>query len=218
MFGIDTARARRQIILGGVIALASRGCGSGGCGGCQTHAPHLDAQVSDGPGPHLDAPVLDAPGPHLDAPVSDAPVSDAPGPHLDAPVSEKGSLVLSFAALPATTNCKPARMNGAGITGITITLVQVAGGCAPVTFIRSRGTAQLGTYTVNCSSPAVATCIETDETLTVASMPSQRYTIQVRGKIGAIDCWTNDDTLDVPPSGGSLMRTLKLTHQDIPGC
>jgi hypothetical protein len=128
----------------------------------------------------------------------------------------KGSLVISLAT-SATTNCQPVGTNGAGITATTITLQIVGDGCAPVTFVRSLGGTQRGTYTVNCTSPLVTTCIEKNETLTT-SLAAGAYLIRVRGKIGAVDCWTRDDTLEVPPPGKPLTRMLGLVHQNVPGC
>jgi len=125
-------------------------------------------------------------------------------------VDAKGSLVLSLAAPPAIKNCA----GGAGMTGTTITLVHTGGGCAPVTFQRARGATSIGTYLVNCSSPQVAMpCIESDETLTVASLPSGPYMIHVRGKLNAADCWKNDDALQVPPLNQTLSETLNLAYQ-----
>ena len=133
-------------------------------------------------------------------------------------VDTHGSLAISLATPPFTTNCKPASMGGPGITGDSITLERAAGGCAAVTFLRSRGATQLGTYTVNCSSPSIASCIETDETLTVPSLESGSYTIHVRGKVGPTNCWTTDASLEVPTAGRSLIRTLALARQPTPGC
>lgn len=134
-------------------------------------------------------------------------------------VDANGQLALALRALPAMSNCGSVSMGGAGITGVTITLVQAGGGCAPVTFIRTRGPVPRGSYTVNCSSPPIASCIENDETLTVASMPSGPYTIHVRGKINAVDCWTNDDGLQVPAQGKALAETLNLAFRPgTPGC
>lgn len=134
-------------------------------------------------------------------------------------VDNTGKLVLALVAPPLTSNCKPASMLGAGITGTTITLVRNGGGCAPVTFVRTRGSTMLGSYSVNCSSPQVAPCIENDETLTVSSMSSGGYTIHVRGKVGAVDCWANDDTLQVPAQGKARTETLNLAFQSAtPGC
>jgi hypothetical protein len=133
-------------------------------------------------------------------------------------VDTSGKLALSLATPPHASNCKSSSMGGAGITGMTITLVHTGGGCAPVTFLRSRGTTNLGSYTVNCSSPQIAPCIETDETLSVPTLPSGAYTIHVRGKLGAVDCWANDDALQVPPQGKALMPTLNLAFLDAPGC
>jgi hypothetical protein len=128
----------------------------------------------------------------------------------------QGTMVLSIAT-PTTTNCQSTSAGGAGITATTLTLEAQAGGCAAVTFVRARGTTQLGTYTVNCSSPQIARCIEKDETLTT-SLASGTYLVHARGKIGAIDCWQRDDTLVVPPLGKPLIHTLGLTHVNVPGC
>jgi hypothetical protein len=127
-------------------------------------------------------------------------------------VDDQGSLALTLTTTDAASNCKaPIRM-GAGITGITITLVQMNGGCAPVTFERAKGGTLLTPYTVNCSSPSVAACIENDETLTVTSLASGPYTIHIRGKIGALECWKSDDTLQIPPIRKTLTKTISLTR------
>jgi hypothetical protein len=129
-------------------------------------------------------------------------------------VDAKGTLVLALAApSPLTSNCKPTGMMGAGITGTTITLVHTGDGCAPVTFVRTRGATMLGSYIVNCTSPAVTTCIENDEQLTVSGIPSGPYTIHVRGKVGAVDCWVNDDSFQVPAQGKTLNQMLNLVSQ-----
>jgi hypothetical protein len=130
----------------------------------------------------------------------------------------QGGVVFTLATPPAA-NCRPPSMNGAGITGVTITLELAGGGCAPVTFARARGATPLGSYTVNCSSPQVAPCIERDETLSVTSMASGPYTIHVRGKVGAVDCWRNDNAVRVPAQGKQLIETLTLELQTgTPGC
>jgi hypothetical protein len=130
--------------------------------------------------------------------------------------STETSLVVTIATSTAT-NCQ-SPPGGAGITGTTLTLLTGAGGCAPVTFLRQRGTEQRGSYTVDCSSPAVVTCIERDETLTTSIRPGP-YTIHVAGKIGALDCWSREDTLQVPPpTGRPLVHPVGLVHQTLPGC
>lgn len=144
---------------------------------------------------------------------------DTPLPPIAFAVDARGGLVLSLAAPPSTSNCKPAGMMGAGMTGVTITLVHTGDGCAPVTFTRARGVTVLGSYLVNCSSPMVTSCIENDETLTVPSMQSGPYTIHIRGKKTTLDCWKNDDTLQVPPQGQVLRETLNLAFQNMTtGC
>jgi hypothetical protein len=147
------------------------------------------------------------------------PGQDTPLAPITFVVDAKGSLVLALAAPPAASNCKSVGMMGAGITGVSLTLVHTGDGCAPVTFARSRGATMLGSYTVNCSSPMVTTCIENDERLTVVGMQSGPYTVHVRGKIGAVDCWINDDAFAVPPQGKVLNQTLNLAYQmGTPGC
>jgi hypothetical protein len=132
-------------------------------------------------------------------------------------VDAKGGVMLKLAVpSPLTSICKGPPM-GAGVTGMTITLVHTGGGCAPVTFLRSGGSTTTS-YVVNCSSPMIATCIEDTETLTVPTMPSGPYTIHIRGKIGAVDCWQNDDALQVPPQGKSLNETLTLAKTGASGC
>ena len=121
-------------------------------------------------------------------------------------VDATGRLELMLHTGPAG-NCT----GGAGITGFAISLEHAGGpgdtGCASVVFALSGG----GTYTANdCASPAVTRCINAGETLTVSSLPSGPYQIHIRGKKGTLDCWTNDDSLRVPPQGLTLSRTLNL--------
>lgn len=127
-------------------------------------------------------------------------------------VDATGSVALSIATPPGTSNCKSPPM-GAGITSMTITLVNEGGSCAAVTLLRARGATPLGSYTVDCGSPQTATCIESDETLTpTAPLPSGPYTIHIRGKVGGTECWRNDDSLQVPPQAKVLARTLNLAN------
>jgi len=125
-----------------------------------------------------------------------------------------GRLVISLATAPLASNCKTPGA-GAGLTANTITLERVAGGCAAVTFFRSRGPTAEGRYTVNCTAPVIASCIETDETLAVPAIEPGGYIVHVRGKVGAVDCWALDAVLEVPPAG-VLTRTLNLVRRDGP--
>lgn len=125
-------------------------------------------------------------------------------------VNAAGNVALQLAPpVPLTSNCG-APPTGAGITGETITLEHAGDGCLPITFTRTKGGQAVGTYTVNCAAPNVVGCIENDETLSATNVPSGPYTIHIRGKIGATDCFTNDDSLPVPAQGKSLTRTLNL--------
>ncbi|HEY0479081.1 MAG TPA: hypothetical protein VGD37_16295 [Kofleriaceae bacterium] len=133
-------------------------------------------------------------------------------------VNLTGGLTLMLQAGAAgTKNCT----GGAEISGFAISLEHAGGpgdtGCAPVVFALSGG----GSYSAStCSAPSTGRCIESTETLTVASLPSGPYQIHVRGKKkGTLDCWTNDDMFAVPPQGRSLVRTLNLAFASTnPGC
>lgn len=136
-------------------------------------------------------------------------------------VDPTGGLDLRLQALKPgatiTSNCAPTAQMGAGIQTMTITLTQgTTTTCEPVTFMLSNPPA---TYTVNCGSPQSIACIEKDRALTVMGVASGGYQIHIRGKIGAADCYTNDDSLQVPPAGKVLERTLNLGYQmGTPGC
>jgi hypothetical protein len=128
-------------------------------------------------------------------------------------------LVASIAT-SVPTNCQSTASGGAGITGTTVTLERMdpgREGCAAVTFSRAQGNTQQGTYTVNCSSPSVTTCIENNETLT-ASVPPGAYLIYVRGKRGAVDCWRANDKLTVSASSSPTLHTVALMHVNEPPC
>jgi hypothetical protein len=133
------------------------------------------------------------------------------------PVLDLGELVLSAVALNATSNCAAADRGGAGLTGFTIGLEHAADGCAPVTFTRRRGTTTLGTYTVACTSSAVTSCIERDETLTVDGLPSGPYAIGMTGLRNALPCWSGTDVLSVP-AGAIATQPVELAPQRVPGC
>jgi len=130
-------------------------------------------------------------------------------------VDPTGGLALTLQTNRAGGNCA-AQPNGGGITSTTITLEHASDqSCAPVTFTISGG----GTYTVDCANPAVAGCIDANQTLTVTSVPSDGYTIHVKGYVGATQCWSNNDGLQVPAQAQTLTKTLNLAYAtSTPGC
>ena len=124
-------------------------------------------------------------------------------------VDATGGLALTLATNRSAGNCA-AQPGGGGITNTTITLVHSSDqSCAPFTFTISGG----ATYTVDCTTPVQAGCIDANQTLTVSSVPSDTYTIHVRGLVsGGATCWSNNDSLQVPPSGQTLTKTLNLAY------
>lgn len=137
-------------------------------------------------------------------------------------VQATGGVKLNISANKPGGNCGATGSNGAGITGMTLTMQHTSGGaCEPVTFtIAPNATLPGGSYTVNCTTPTVAPCIEADQQLTATNVKSDSYQLRVRGRIGTANCWTNDDTMPVPPLGRDVVRTLNLAAAAMgtPGC
>lgn len=137
-------------------------------------------------------------------------------------VDATGGIKLNITANQTGGNCGAVASNGAGITGMTIFLQHTTTGtCEPVRFtIAPNATLPGGSYTVNCAAPTVAPCIEADQQLSVTGVPSGGYQLHLRGRKGTADCWTNDDTLPVPPLGRDLVRSLNLAAapSGTPGC
>jgi hypothetical protein len=134
-------------------------------------------------------------------------------PALFAASTRSGFFAVSLST--GSTNCQP---GGAGITGVSMSLEHSGDGCAPVTLVRSRGGAPLGTYLANnCSSPSVTSCIEADEVLTAGDLTPGSYILRVRAKKGPLDCWKVDETFTLVP-GRPLVRTVSLAHAPDPGC
>lgn len=126
-------------------------------------------------------------------------------------------VALTVEAENVVSNCQSSSSGGAGITGSTITITRADGGCAPAMLVRSRGGVPIGTYQVNCSSPAVAGCIERDETMTTTGLAPGGFDVRVGGRIGAVDCWIGESHLDVPATG-QLQTRIVLRRQNVPGC
>ena len=118
-----------------------------------------------------------------------------------------------------STNCGTTAPANGAITQETITLTHNSdGSCEPITLTIGASTltptAASGSYTINCTTPVVTTCIERDSSLTATGVKSDNYTIHVAGKQGVAGasgvCWTNNDSIVIPPLGGTLTRQLNL--------
>ncbi|HEY4238659.1 MAG TPA: hypothetical protein VGM88_02545 [Kofleriaceae bacterium] len=137
-------------------------------------------------------------------------------------VDATGAVALHLTANQSGGNCAPTASMGAGISGMTLTLVQSSDGtCAPELLMVAAGaTTSAFTYQIDCTTPPVAPCIETDQAITVASMSSGAYQIHVRGRgtDGTTECWQNDDSLVVPAAANTLTATLNLGATGNSGC
>ncbi len=128
--------------------------------------------------------------------------------------ADRGTLVVSFTAIGTLANCSGPQ----GLNGISIKMEAAAGACAAVTFARARGATQLGTYTVDCGSPVITTCIERDETLTATDVPSGAYVVHVIGFNGARRCRAEDDVLSVAAGGAITTKLVQLAPTRAFGC
>ena len=135
-------------------------------------------------------------------------------------VDARGGLALGLASGKSGGNCGATGSNGAGIEQVSITLQHNSdSSCEPITLAISAGaTTSAGSYTIDCTSPALASCIEADQVLTASGVPSDGYTIRVKGLIGGSACWANNDSIQVPPLQQVLTRTLNLGQTGVPGC
>ncbi|HUS27894.1 MAG TPA: hypothetical protein VMZ53_05280 [Kofleriaceae bacterium] len=134
-------------------------------------------------------------------------------------VQATGAMELKLATGKPGGNCGAAT-NGAGITGVTITMNHTSDtSCAPITLTISNGATQTGgTYTIDCTTPVTFGCIESDQTITASGVTSDGYTMHITGFVGSTACWLNNDSVQVPPLDKTLQRTLNLAQQTTTGC
>jgi hypothetical protein len=136
-------------------------------------------------------------------------------------VQATGGMKLHLSANKPGGNCAAAP-NGAAIDAMTISVQhQTTGPCEPIMFAIAAGATQpAGTYTINCTTPASAPCIDSDQELTAVGIPSDKYTFHIQGNTAGATCWTNNDQVTVPPLDGTLTTTLNLGHAPAgtPGC
>jgi hypothetical protein len=147
--------------------------------------------------------------------------TNTPVPPLVFQVEALGALALKLSSGVSGGNCA----GGAGMDATSISVTRNSdGACIPMTFAVGAGaTGAAGTYATNCTTPADYTggCIDSDQELTATNVPSDAYTIHVRGKIstGTTTCWSNNDFLQVPPLQKTLTRTLNLARDLVtPAC
>ncbi len=136
-------------------------------------------------------------------------------------VEALGGLALQLSTGKPGGNCGATSADGAGIDQVSITLKHNSDGvCEPITLTISDGATQTGgSYTIDCTAPVDRACIESDQILSATGVPSDAYTITVRGKVAGTTCWLNGDSLQVPPLNQTLTRTLNLAQQtQTPGC
>jgi hypothetical protein len=131
-------------------------------------------------------------------------------------VNAVGAIDLKLDAGKTGGNCDTLANNGAEINGVRISLNHAAGAgaCEPATLMIGATP-----YTINCTTPVTTGCIEKTTSIT-ATLPSDNYQIHIRADQAPnrTDCFSNDDSIRVPPNNGTLMRTLNLASSSTGGC
>jgi hypothetical protein len=122
-----------------------------------------------------------------------------------------GNIALTLATGRTGGNCAAAP-NGGGITATEITMTRNSDlSCAPLTLsIAAGATKPAAMYTINCTAPTDGPCIESDQSITAANVSADQYTMHVKAKQTTPVCWSNNDSIVVPPLGGTLTRQLNL--------
>lgn len=149
--------------------------------------------------------------------------TNTPVPPLVFQVEALGSLAVKLSSGASGGNCGATGAGGAGIDATSVSVTRNSdGACVPIAFAVSAGaTTAAGTYATDCTTPAdyVGGCIESDQVLSAVNVPSDEYTIRVRGKVAGESCWVNNDFMQVPPLQKSLTRTFNLARDLVPpGC
>lgn len=120
-----------------------------------------------------------------------------------------GGFELVVRASPGTTNCG----TGTNISAMAIALRRPDDTCQLTTLRIEPGGR---TYPVNCASMNLTPCVENNQRVIATDLPSGSYKVEVVGRVGARDCWTASESLQVPPLRKSLSRTVLLAKA--PGC
>lgn len=127
-----------------------------------------------------------------------------------------GAIDLELDAGKPNGNCDTLANMGAEISGVRITLNHAAGigACEPATIM-------IGStpYTIDCATPVTTGCIEKTTAIT-GSLPSDNYQIHIRADQAPnrVDCFVNDDLIQVPANNKTFARTLNLASSGTGGC
>ena len=132
-------------------------------------------------------------------------------------VEATGAVALNLSTGRASGNCGAAPTGG-GISATQIFLTRNSDlTCNPLTLTIGTNATHMTpqSYLINCTTPLDGPCIDSDQSITATGIAADSYTIHIRGKEGlptatAPVCWTNNDSIVVPPLGGTLTRTLNL--------
>lgn len=127
-------------------------------------------------------------------------------------VEATGAIALNLSTGRAGGNCGAVAASGGGITATQITLTRNSDlTCNPLMLAISAGaTKPMSSYTINCAAPLDGPCIENDQSITAMGVAADSYTIHIKAKQAALVCWTNNDSIVVPPLGATLTRQLNL--------
>jgi hypothetical protein len=127
-------------------------------------------------------------------------------------VEATGAIALNLSTGRTGGNCAAAP-GGGGISATQIFLTRNSDlTCNPLTLTIGTNATHMTpqSYVINCMTPIDGPCIDSDQSITATGVAADSYQIHVRGKEGAAVCWTNNDSIVVPPLGGTLTTQLNL--------
>ena len=96
---------------------------------------------------------------------------------------------------------------GSPITDMTLEMYRSDGSCQTSTLAIEPA----ATYTIDCTAPMTAGCIEKDRRVTAAHFPADEYRIRVVALQGAMPCWLHDQRHRIRAAGLRRTVTLPLT-------
>jgi hypothetical protein len=134
-------------------------------------------------------------------------------------VDATGGLRARVSAFGVAANCAEAP-GGAGIEGVTLRLRTSGGTCVPTTFAIAAGaTRPAATFVDDCAAPALASCIDADQDIVVASAASGRYRLAIEGRVGDTACWAASPAVRIPAGGAEVsIGTVNLLRSAAKEC
>ena len=133
---------------------------------------------------------------------------------MDFEIDATGQLALHVST-GGSTNCG---VSGVGLESLTFNF-EHGGACQALSANVTAGANDPAfAFAQVCPDPVATTCIELDQAMQFASVPSGQLHVTIDGFNGGNRCWFGDATVNVPTSGSLHSETLFLVPTSAPGC